>query len=105
MGEGGHQRLLDREVEHRFLLRRQLDRTLTQPSDRLGHGQCASPPVAGEVAVHTDRGDEADSFLVAATHLGAKHAGRDHPEVTVGLEATEGERVAAGNNDERVSPR
>ena len=57
------------------------------------------------VAVDAERGDEADALLVAATHLGAQHAGRDHADVARRVEAVERERVAARHDDERVGAR
>ena len=58
-----------------------------------------------DVAVHTDRGDEADTLLEAAAHLGTQHARRDHPEVAVDLEPVECERVPARHDRARVGSR
>ena len=54
--------------------------------------------LTGHVAVHSDRSDEPDAFLVAAPHLGAEHPRRDHADVAVRVEAVERERVAAGDD-------
>jgi len=59
---------------------------------------------ARDVTVNADRGDEPDALLVAAAHLGTEHARRDHGRVTRGVDAVEGERVATGDDHERVRP-
>ena len=83
-------------------MRRELDRALSQPADRLRHRERAIPRRAGDVAMHADGGDEPDAFLVAASHLGPEHARRDHPDVARRVEAVEGERVAARDDREAV---
>ena len=101
----GRERLLDREVEHRLLARRQLDRALEQAADGLGDGEGARTRGARHVAVDAEGGDEPDAFLVAAAHLRAQHAGRDHAHVAGRVEAVERERVPARHDDQRVVAR
>ena len=96
------QHLLLREVEDRLLARRELDRPLPQPADRLGDGQRARQGAPRGVGVHTDGGDEPDAFLVATPHLGPEHAWRHHADVAVGVEPVERERVPAGDDREPV---
>ena len=97
---GAH--LLLREVEDRLLARRQLDRALAQPTDRLRDRERARLRAARRVAVDADRGDEPDALLVAGAHLGSEHARRDHPDVAVGVEAVERERVPAREDREAL---
>ena len=100
--ERGREHLLDAEVEHRLLHRRELDAALPQTADRLRHREHAGERAAGGVAVHADGGDEADAFLVAAAHLGSEHARRDHAAVAGRIEPSEAERVAARDDHARV---
>ena len=104
-GERRREHLLDPEVEHRLLSGSELDRALAQTADRLRDCERAGERVPGDVAVHTDRGDEARAFLVATTHLGPEHARRDHADVAVGREAIEGEGVPARDDRARVGAR
>src|SRR5207302_10560227 len=67
-------------------------------------GQGAGPGRARDIAVDADGGDEADTLLVTATDLGTEHAGGDHAHVAAGVEAAEGQRVAAGHHHQGGGP-
>jgi hypothetical protein len=78
---------------------------LLQPADGLGDRERALLGPTGGVAVHADPGDEPDALLEAAPHLWSQHARRDEADVAGRVEPVERERVAAGDDDERVGLR
>ena len=102
--EDGRQRLLDAEIEHRLLHRRQRQRALPQPTDGLGNREGAGASSAGLVAFDPDGGDEPDALVVTPPDLRAEHAGGDHPRVAGRSEPAERQRVATRNDDQRVGP-
>ena len=102
--QGRSHRLLDGQVEDGLLFGGEFDGSLAEPTDGLGHGQDTGPGRAGDVAVDPNRRDEADALEVAATDLGPEHPGRHHAGVAREVEPAEGQRVAAGHDDQGVGP-
>ena len=97
-GEG----LLDSEVEDCFLGGGHLDRPLTEPADRQGNSQYAGSRRLGLVALHPDRGDEADPLEIALPNLGPEHPWRGHADITRRVQTPECERVTARHDDQCV---